>query len=48
LLAGIVHGALAGWSLPASVEFGQRCAEFTLSSPYSNHPELSVNAVLGA
>jgi pseudouridine kinase len=48
LLAGIVHGTLAGWSLPESVEFGQRCAEFTLSSPYSNHPDLSVNAVLGA
>lgn len=47
LLAGIVHGTLAGWSLLASVEFGQRCAEFTLSSPYSNHPDLSVSAVLG-
>jgi pseudouridine kinase len=46
LLAGIVHGTLAGWSLPASVQFGQRCAEFTLSSPYSNHPDLSVNALL--
>jgi pseudouridine kinase len=48
LLAGMVYGTIAGWSLPASVEFGQRCAELTLSSPYSNHPDLSVDAVLGA
>jgi pseudouridine kinase len=47
LLAGLVHGDLAGWSLPTSVEFGQCCAEFTLSSPYSNHPDLSVTAVAG-
>jgi len=46
LLAGIVHGTLAGWALPECVAFGQRCAEFTLSSPYSNHPELCAEAVL--
>jgi pseudouridine kinase len=46
LLAGIVYGTLRGWTLPLSVEFGQRCAQFTLSSPYSNHPGLSVQAVL--
>jgi pseudouridine kinase len=45
LLAGIVYGSLANWSFPVSVEFGRRCAEFTLSSPYSNHSGLSVDAV---
>lgn len=45
LLAGLVYGTLAGWALPACVAFAQRCAEFTLSSPYSNHPDLSVDAV---
>lgn len=46
LLAGIVHGSLSGWTFPIAVQFGMQCAAFTLSSPYSNHPDLSVETVL--
>ena len=45
LLAGLVHGHLAGWPLAQAVAFAMQCAEMTLSSPFANHPELSAQAI---
>ena len=45
LLAGLVHGHLAGWTLDEAIPFAMQCAEMTLSSPFANHPLLSVEAV---
>jgi len=45
LLAGLVHGRLAGWPLEAALSFGQGCAALTLQVDAANHPGLSVAAV---
>jgi len=45
LLAGLVHGRLAGWPLEAALRFGQGCAALTLQVDAANHPGLSVAAV---
>ena len=45
LLAGLVHGHLAGWTLDDAVAFAMQCAEMTLSSPDANHRQLSVAAI---
>ena len=45
LFAGLVHAHLTGLTLAEAVPFAMACAELTLSSPFANHPELSVGAV---
>ena len=45
LLAGLVHGRLAGWPLEAALRFGQGCAALTLQVDAANHPGLSAAAV---
>lgn len=45
LMAGLVHGRLAGWPLEAALRFGQGCAALTLQVDAANHPGLSVAAV---
>ena len=42
LMAGLVHGALAGWPLDASARFGNACAALTMTCTSANHPNLSV------
>ena len=41
LMAGLVHGALAGWPLEQSERFANACAALTLTGSSANHPELS-------
>ena len=41
LMAGLVHGALAGWPLAQSVQFANACAALTMTSSSANHPDLS-------
>lgn len=45
LLAGLVHAFIADMPISQAVEFAMACAEFTLSSPFANHPLLSVTAI---
>ena len=42
LMAGLVHGALAGWPLEQSVHFANACAALTMTASSANHPQLSV------
>ena len=42
LMAGLVHGALAGWPLDASARFGNACAALTMTCTSANHLHLSV------
>ena len=45
LLAGLVHAHLAGQPLVEAVPFAMACAELTLTTTFSNYPDLSVSAV---
>lgn len=45
LLAGLVHGHLAGKPLDQAVRWAMTCAEITLCSPFANAPELSSQVV---
>ena len=46
LMAGLVHGVLAGWPLDQSARFGNACAALTMTSSSANHPNLSVASAL--
>ena len=45
MLAGLVQGYLNGLSFYQSVRFGQACSALTLSSEFTNNPNLSINCV---
>ncbi len=45
LMAGLVHAALARWSLPRSAVFALGCAALTLTHECSNHPRFGQRAV---
>lgn len=45
LLAGLVWGHLAGWTLERATRWAMACAEITVQSPYANAPELSLSRV---
>ncbi len=45
LLAGLVHGHLAGDALAQAMQFAAGCAALTLTSPAATHPGLSLRAV---
>jgi pseudouridine kinase len=45
LLSGLIHGFMAAAPFTDALNFGLRCAEFTLSSPHANHPGLSLHSL---
>lgn len=45
MLAGLAHGYLDNMSFYQSVRFAQACSSLTLSSEFTNNPNLSINCV---
>ena len=45
VMAGLIHGFLAGEPLHEAIAFAAGCAALTLTAPLANHPQLSVAAV---
>ena len=46
LTAGLVHGALAGWSLAEAARFANACAALTMTCSAANHPDLNEASAL--
>lgn len=45
MLAGLIHGYLDNMNFYESIRFGQACSSLTLSSEFTNNPNLSINCV---